>query len=142
MHKLPDGSATMVVELSGSVDGTTVRAFIDKLTSYLNQDIRHLILEFSQVRYINSTAMGLMVRWSGDLQEKGGSLKVVGAHEKLLALFDMLGLLSLIPMYKSCEEALAACETQGVPRVVQDIRAALSRILELMPPDDRMKDEG
>ena len=94
----------------GAIDGTTVRQFEDKLIGFFNQGVKNLILIFSEVKYINSTGMGLLVKLADKFQEGGGDIKLVGVPEKVIALFDMLGLLSLFKIYETEEDAIESIE--------------------------------
>jgi anti-anti-sigma factor len=105
-EKLADGSLIIITKILGAIDGTTVRQFEDKLIGFFNQGVKNLILIFSDVKYINSTGMGLLVKLADKFQEGGGDIKLVGVPEKVIALFDMLGLLSLFKIYETEEDAI------------------------------------
>lgn len=105
-EKLPDSSPIIITKILGAIDGTTVRQFEDKLIGFFNQGVKNLILIFSDVKYINSTGMGLLVKLADKFQEGGGDIKLVGVPEKVIALFDMLGLLSLFKIYETEEDAV------------------------------------
>ncbi|BBM85612.1 STAS domain-containing protein [Candidatus Uabimicrobium amorphum] len=104
--QLPDGAPVIVSRILGSIDGSTVRQFEEKLLGFLGQGVQHLIIVFSQVNYINSTGMGVLVKIADKFQESGGDISLVDVPDKLIALFNMLGLLSLIKLSKSEEEAV------------------------------------
>lgn len=114
-ERLPDGSPIIIngspvimTKVSGAIDGTTVRKFEEKLVGFFNQGVKYLILDFKDVKYINSTGMGLLVKLADKFQENGGALKLIGIPEKVIALFDMLGLLSIFPIYETVEQALSS----------------------------------
>ncbi len=110
--QLPDGAPVIVSRILGSIDGSTVMPFEDKLLGFLDQGVTHLILVFSQVDYINSTGMGILVKVADKFQEVGGDICLINVPDKLVALFNMLGLLSLIKLYKSESEALERFQKQ------------------------------
>lgn len=110
--QLPDGAPVIVSRILGSIDGSTVMPFEDKLLGFLDQGVTHLILVFSQVDYINSTGMGILVKVADKFQEVGGDVCLINVPDKLVALFNMLGLLSLIKLYKSESEALERFQKQ------------------------------
>lgn len=112
-EKLADGSLIIITKILGAIDGTTVRQFEDKLIGFFNQGVKNLILIFSDVKYINSTGMGLLVKLADKFQEGGGDIKLVGVPEKVIALFDMLGLLSLFKIYDTEEDAIESIGTGG-----------------------------
>lgn len=115
-EKLPDGSPIIITKILGAIDGTTVRQFEDKLIGFFNQGVKNLILIFSDVKYINSTGMGLLVKLADKFQEGGGDIKLVGVPEKVIALFDMLGLLSLFKIYENEEDAVDSITQSGAAK--------------------------
>ena len=104
--KLPDGSGVIVCRIKGSIDGSTLVQFEEKLLGFLEEGIKYLILVFSEVKYINSTGMGVLVKLADRFQEVGGEVNLVDVPEKLIALFNMLGLLALIKVSESEESAI------------------------------------
>lgn len=114
-EKLSDGSPIIITKILGAIDGTTVRQFEDKLIGFFNQGVKNLILIFSDVKYINSTGMGLLVKLADKFQEGGGDIKLVGVPEKVIALFDMLGLLSLFKIYDTEKDAIESITPQDTP---------------------------
>lgn len=104
--KLPDGSPVVVCRIKGSIDGITLEEFETKLMGFLEQGVKHLIIVFSQVHYINSTGMGVLVKLADKFQEVEGEFNLVDVPDKMVALFNMLGLLALIKLSKTEEDAL------------------------------------
>lgn len=110
--KLPDGSPVVVCRIKGSIDGATLIQFEEKLMGFLDQGVKFLIIVFSQVHYINSTGMGVLVKLADKFQEVGGEFNLVDVPDKMVALFNMLGLLALIKLSKNEEEALKAFQAK------------------------------
>ncbi|HON44518.1 MAG TPA: STAS domain-containing protein [Planctomycetota bacterium] len=110
--KLADGSPVIVCRIKGSIDGTTIFQFEEKLLGFFNQGVRHLIIVFSQVNYINSTGMGVLVKLADKFQEVDGDCNLVDVPDKMVALFNMLGLLALIKLSKNEEEALQSFQAK------------------------------
>ncbi|MFB2753592.1 STAS domain-containing protein [Shewanella xiamenensis] len=56
------------------------------------KDVNHIILDFSRVLYLDSSALGMMVLLYRKTQEKGMSTSVKGAHgqaEEILTIANM-----------------------------------------------------
>ncbi|RME75079.1 MAG: STAS domain-containing protein, partial [Planctomycetota bacterium] len=58
------------------------------------------VVDFSQVKYINSTGMGTMVKIGDMIHKKSGEFCLVNVQEKVVELFNMLGLLAVIKIEK------------------------------------------
>ena len=112
--KLQDGTPVIICRISGSIDGSTCFQFEKNLLGFLDEGFRYLIIVFSQVDYINSTGMGILVKLADKFKEVGGAFSLVDVPEKLIALFNMLGLLTLIKLGKTEEDALEKFQKQGV----------------------------
>lgn len=104
--QLPDGTPVIVSRILGSIDGASVTQFEEKLLGFLQQGVQHLILVFSQVNYINSTGMGLLVKIADEFKEAGGDVSLIDVPDKLVALFNMLGLLTVVKLSGSEQEAI------------------------------------
>jgi anti-sigma B factor antagonist len=74
---------------------------------------RRLVLDLSDVTFIDSTAIGVVAGAVEKLDEAGGSLAIVSTHEKVVQIFEITGLDSVITLHASREEALAALTIAG-----------------------------
>ena len=110
-QELSNGVTIIVSQVIGAIDGTTVRDFEEKLIFFLNQGVRHLVLNFSEVTYINSTGMGILVKLSDRFHNHEGDIKLVGVPEKVIALFDMLGLVTLFKIHDTENSAIGELVT-------------------------------
>lgn len=113
--KLTDSSLVMVCRIVGSIDGGAIPQFEEKLLSFLEEGVKYLILVFSQVKYINSSGMGILVKVIDRFHEARGEVTLIDVPEKLIALFNMLGLLAIIKVSKSEEEALRSFQGCKMP---------------------------
>lgn len=107
-EKLEDGSLVITMKVSGGVDDDVIRQFENIFMGFLKQGVTKFILHFSDVKYINSCILGLFIKVADICQERGGDAKLVGVPEKIIALFEMLNLLSLFKMYKTEQDAMSA----------------------------------
>ena len=105
---LPGGEEAKAVFLTGSIDASTNQTFEARLKDILSSGTRHALLVLTNVKYINSTGLGTIVKCVDQFREKGGDIKLVGVPSKVIALFDMLGLLALFETYDTIEAAVAS----------------------------------
>lgn len=111
---LPDGEEAKAVFLSGSIDASTNQTFEGRLTDILSSGTNKVLLVLTNVKYINSTGLGTIVKCVDTFRESDGDIKLVGVPTKVIALFEMLGLLALFETYETIEEAVASFEAAGV----------------------------
>ncbi|WP_372370079.1 STAS domain-containing protein [Candidatus Uabimicrobium sp. HlEnr_7] len=115
--QLSDGSFLFCSKIIGAIDGRTVPSFENKILDFFKQGAKHLVLNFASVTYINSTGMGLLVKLSDTFQTTGGNIRLVSVPEKVIALFDMLGLLSLFKIYDSEHDAITELTHKVITKV-------------------------
>ena len=123
---LPSGEEAKSVFLSGSIDASTNQSFEGRLQDILSSGTNKVLLVLTNVKYINSTGLGTIVKCVDTFRENGGDIKLVGVPSKVIALFEMLGLLALFETYETIEEAVASfgseetnieAETSDIPAV-------------------------
>jgi len=105
---LPGGEEAKAVFLTGSIDASTNQTFEGRLSDILSSGTRHVMLVLTNVKYINSTGLGTIVKCVDTFREKGGDIKLVGVPTKVIALFEMLGLLALFETHDTIEAAVAS----------------------------------
>jgi anti-sigma B factor antagonist len=105
---LSSGEDAKTVFLTGSIDASTNQAFEGRLSEILSGGTRNVMLVLTNVKYINSTGLGTIVKCVDTFREKGGDIKLVGVPAKVIALFEMLGLLALFETHETIEKAVAS----------------------------------
>ncbi len=113
--QLCDGDVVVLVaggELDYSVSPQLKRGIAD----HIDAGARRLILDLSDVSFIDSTSIGVLVGVAMRLHELGdGSLSVVCSqyNKRVLQIFEIAGVESLITLQRSREEALSALTVAG-----------------------------
>ncbi len=105
---LPSGEEAKAVFLTGSIDASTNQTFEGRLTDILSAGTRNCMLVLTNVKYINSTGLGTIVKCVDTYRENGGDIKLVGTPTKVIALFDMLGLLNMFETFDTIEGAVTS----------------------------------
>ncbi len=67
-----------------------------------------LILELSNVAYVDSTGLAAIIEYFRDASRHAGILCLVGLNKNLQAIFEMTQLDKAIPMFATVQEATAA----------------------------------
>ena len=95
-----------VLELSGEIDINTspeVRKAFDQLIKHQE---KRILLNFTQVSYIDSSGLATMVEMLQRLKRFGGQLRLSNLSEKVKGLFEITKLDRLFGIFPSEEEAL------------------------------------
>jgi stage II sporulation protein AA (anti-sigma F factor antagonist) len=104
-------SDAAVIRISGRVtltDGTTV--FDDTLQRLIGQGYNKLVLDLGAVPYIDSTALGIILRAHATVTRRGGSVKLLNIRGHVRELFELTRLLTVIDAFDSEADALASME--------------------------------
>ena len=112
---LPSGEEAKAVFLSGSIDASTNQTFEGRLGDILSSGTNKVLLVLTNVKYINSTGLGTIVKCVDNFREKDGDIKLVGVPTKVIALFEMLGLLALFETHDTIEQAVASFGAESAP---------------------------
>jgi len=95
-----------LAELSGSIDASTVNKFRADLEKARKQGIKKLVLDVSGIKYVNSTGLGILVKYADAFRSAGGGLILLKVPPKMKIVIEMLGLHEFFDMYSTPREAL------------------------------------
>jgi anti-sigma B factor antagonist len=108
-----DGDLAVLV-VGGELDYEFSPQLKARIVSAIKDGRRRLVLDLSDVTFIDSTAIGVLAGAVARLDKAGGgSLAVVCTHEKVLEIFEITGLDSVITLHSSCDEAVSALSLAG-----------------------------
>jgi anti-sigma B factor antagonist len=108
-----DGDSAILV-MGGELDYEVSPQIRARLVGAIKEGRHRLVLDLSGVTFIDSTAIGVLAGTVVKLDEAGGgSLAVVCSHEKVVQIFEITGLDSVITVYGSRDEALSALSLAG-----------------------------
>lgn len=97
-----------VLRVAGDVDFDVAPQLKRAIISCIDAGERRLIIDLSEVGFIDSTAIGVLVGAIKRLRGAGGSLVVVCNNEDVRGIFDAVGLENVIPLHTCREDAFAA----------------------------------
>ena len=69
-----------------------------------------LVIDFEQVRFLSSAAMRLLVTIRNEVHAKHGALHLANVDGEVLAVFELVKLMELIPTHATLRKAIRACE--------------------------------
>ena len=100
----------------GDIDYDASPQLRERLADRIHAGARRLVVDLSKVTFIDSTAIGVLVGAVMRLHEEGGgTLAVVCAEEnrRVMRIFEIAGVDSLIALHRSREEALSELAPAG-----------------------------
>jgi anti-anti-sigma factor len=96
--------------LEGSIDANTLPTFRATVENYLTEEPAYLVLDSSELRYVNSSGMGILIKLATEFNRAGGQFSMVGVPQKIMNLFKMLGILDVLRTYDDTPSAVKDIE--------------------------------
>lgn len=83
--------------------------FKDLLTKLIeDQDIRKIVVDFSQVIFIDSFFLGAMVSCTKKIRLKGGDLRISGLNQTITPIFNLMHLNDVFKIFDDASQAEAS----------------------------------
>ena len=105
-----------------AIKGRVDRAGATELELILLADVRDgiqkMILDLSEVPYINSTGMRVLAQTLTELRKAGGDLLLVNLHPRVKRVFEIIGFLQFFVIYENIDSALEAFASGDYPKQV------------------------
>ena len=80
----------------------------DKVKELITQDKNKVVIDLSQVKWMNSSGLGTMMGCLTSLKNADGDLKLSGVTEKVKSLFMITKLITIFETHGSAEDAIKA----------------------------------
>ena len=99
---------TSVIKLEGEVDVYTAPQLKQQIINMLDNNIIHIIVDLTDVEYLDSTALGVLIGGLKRLRERDGSLDLVCPNPRIRRIFEITGLDRIFDIHQSGDDALNA----------------------------------
>jgi anti-sigma B factor antagonist len=96
-----------VVDVTGEIDVYTAPALREKLTALVDEGHVDLVVNLTEVRFMDSTGLGLLVGVLKRVRGLDGRLQLVIDSERLLKVFRITALTQVFTIRETVDEALA-----------------------------------
>lgn len=96
-----------VVAVSGEVDVYSAPALKESLTALFQSGVYTVVVDLSDVAFLDSTGLGALVEARSTTTDAGGELPLVCSQERILKLFAITGLDGVFSIHSSVDEAVA-----------------------------------
>lgn len=105
-----DGVAIAEI-VSDSLDASNAKEFKSLMASVVKER-RKLVLDMSNLRFVDSSGLGVILSCMRELTSKGGDLKLCAMTNPVRGLFELVRMHKVMDILNSREEALAAFSEQ------------------------------
>jgi anti-anti-sigma factor len=102
-----------ILHLRGEFDTYYVPLLQEEIDGLLKAGVRHAALNLRLVKFVNSTALGAMIKASKLLDREGGKLVISRPSKFCRDILEKVGLDRVIPIFDTDEAAAAALISEG-----------------------------
>jgi anti-sigma B factor antagonist len=96
-----------VIELKGRVAvGEASRHIEPAVVTAINDGAKMVVIDLAGVSYIDSTGVGIMAYCFGKAVRNGANLRIAGARDNVLNVFQVTRLVKVVPFYPDLNSAL------------------------------------
>jgi anti-sigma B factor antagonist len=105
-------SGVAVVEVHGDLrGGPEILDFRRYFTDLLEAGSRNFVLNLDDCDWVNSEGVGMIIGVFSSIRNRGGQLKIGAYNERVLHIFDTVGIWRVLEMYDTEPDALDAFRT-------------------------------
>ncbi|HNF85170.1 MAG TPA: STAS domain-containing protein [bacterium] len=108
------GDVTIVYVHGKLMGGMETSAVHDRVHVLAESGVKKLVLDLSQVKWMNSSGLGVLMSSMTTMKLHGGDLRLSAVIEKVESLLMITQLLKIFKTYKTVEEAVQSFSSQEV----------------------------
>src|SRR5579859_6307596 len=97
-----------VVDLTGEIDVYTSPKVKETITDLIDKGHYNLVINLENVRYIDSTGLGVLIGGLKRVREHGGTVNLVCTNPQIKKIFDITGLVKIFGIYDDVDAATKA----------------------------------
>jgi anti-anti-sigma factor len=96
-----------IMALAGELDAASLPAISEAVAQAVDQGHRSLVLNFADVAFVTSSAVGYMLKVANHLRDQGGGLAISSPPVWFARNLDTLGVTQSLPTFADDAAALA-----------------------------------
>lgn len=107
--KLSKRGTTLIIRIMEDMDHHSAQYLRQKIDSELvKSTVKNIIFDFSNVNFMDSSGIGVIVGRYKNVQKLNGKAAIINANPKIMQIFEMSGILKIIPTYNDLDKAISS----------------------------------
>ena len=98
-----------ILKAQGKLDATSSPELDKRLASLVESGIRQIVLDLAGLDYVSSAGLRVFLSAAKRLKQAQGKLALANPSAQVQQIFDIAGFASIMPIFKTLNEAVAAC---------------------------------
>lgn len=96
-------------KLMGGPDATEFNETLHKL---IEEDKKEIVADLSNVTFMNSSGLGILIGGLTTMRNAGGDLRIAGASKRIESLLMVTKLITVFDSYRTVEEAVKSYQEE------------------------------
>lgn len=101
------GDEATVLAIKGEIDVSTAPELRDRLLAVAQAGRRVVVVDLSEVTFLDSTALGVLVSGLRRLRAEGGDLRLVVTGRSVTKVLEITGLVEVFSIFETADAAVA-----------------------------------
>jgi len=97
----------LLITVEGEADASSSIHLDNSIKESIEENHKNILVDCTNLNYISSAGLGVFMSHIGELEEKEVTFIIFGLSEKVLNVFNILGLDQLLTLKSNKEEALS-----------------------------------
>jgi anti-sigma B factor antagonist len=113
---MPDGEILTIFLTDAKIlDAAQIEEIHQEISKILGEaQQRNVILDFREVKFLSSAALGMLILVNKTCKEYKINLKLCNIEADIAQIFKITGMNKVFAIYKTAEDALAAFQKEGL----------------------------
>lgn len=105
----------IIIEFNGDLmGGPDASKFNDDLHDLIEKDQKEVVADLSNVKFMNSSGLGILIGGLTTMRNAGGDLRIAGADKRIESLLMVTKLLTVFNSYRTIDEAVKSYEEDPI----------------------------
>ncbi len=101
-------NGVVILHLKGDLlGGSDIAEFKQKLKSLLDASKKNILIDMSDVTYVNSSGIGMLISGMTTVVQAGGKFKICNIEKNIKNVFVITNLVKVFDTFNTVDEALA-----------------------------------
>lgn len=107
--KLSKKGTTLIIRIMEDMDHHSAQYLRQKIDNELvKATVKNIIFDFSNVNFMDSSGIGIIVGRYKNIKKLNGKAAIINANPKIMQIFEMSGILKIIPAYNDLDKAISS----------------------------------
>jgi anti-sigma B factor antagonist len=105
----------ILIEFNGDLmGGPDASKFNEDLHDLIEKDQKEVVADLSNVKFMNSSGLGILIGGLTTMRNAGGDLRIAGADKRIESLLMVTKLLTVFNSYRTVDEAVQSYEDNPI----------------------------